>query len=138
MNTKIDYEFRDGSNYRVACEEILSGTLTKREIAEIVAISFLCGNGTPFAEITEADIDEMSDYLETDMPECYFFPGACGLPAPTFEDEGYEPQDDDPDWHELCGISETDRTPTCDVSAADFLASFRSRAAVDLMKAVSV
>lgn len=138
MNTKIEYLYRDGSNYSIYCEEVLSGTLTKREISEIVAISFLCGNGTPFAEITEADIDEMSDYLETDMPECYFYPDACGLPAKTFVSEGYNAYDDDPDWHELSDISETEQAPTCDVSAADFLAAFRSRAAVNLMKAVGL
>lgn len=138
MNTKIEYLYRDGANYRNYCEEVISGTLTKREIAEIVAISVLCGNGTPFAEVTEADVDDMSAYLETGMLDCYFYPEACGLSVKTFVSEGYDAYDDDPDWHELCNISETEQAPTCDVSAADFLAAFRSRAAVNLMKAVGL
>ena len=138
MNTMITYMYRDGSNYKIHCEEVIHGTLTKQEIAEIVAISVLCGNGTPFDAITEADIDEMSDYLETDMSDCYFYPEVCGLPAPTFVSEGYAPYEDDPDWHELCEITETDRKPTCEVSAAEFLAAFRNRSAVKSGKLVGV
>ena len=99
MNTQVSYMYRDGANYKISCKEILAGELTQKEIEEI--------NG-----------------LAIDGE--YFYPGSIGLPATNFVDLGYQEYDDDPEWHELQEIELTKLAPTADVTAAEFLETFRN------------
>lgn len=45
MNTRIEYLYRDGSNYKIPNQQIVEGTLTDRQIKEIIAS---CDDGEYF------------------------------------------------------------------------------------------
>ena len=134
MNTKVNYMYRDASNYKIHLEAILIGDLTDKEIAEVILISALTLDGTPNEPITSQDIDHAlkDDFSPDSIEDGYFFPGAIGLPSTTFVDEGYQAYDDDPEWHELTGITRTKEANTCEVTAAEFLEAFRNRKAITL------
>lgn len=104
MNTRITYMYRDGANYKLRAEAILAGSLTQEEIDEI--------------------FDKTQDEL---LRDCHFFyPGNIGLPAPTFESEGYKAYEDDPDWHELLEVYPTENEVDVAVTAKDFLEAVRN------------
>lgn len=84
MNTKIEYLYRDGSNYKKWQTVIVSGALTKEQVKTI---------------------------LDCRNEELYFIPSQVGLPESRFDDS---PTDDDHAWFELYDWSfeETDLEPT--------------------------
>ena len=106
-NTKLEYMYRDGANYKMFAEAVLPGTLSPAETAEIL----------------KQTRDEI-------FPDChYFYPGNIGLPAPTCASEGYDAYDDDPDWHELLNLSATDEEPTTEITAEALLSAVRNGSA---------
>lgn len=106
-NTKIEYMYRDGGNYKIHAEAILEGSLTTEEIEEIF-------------KMTEDAV----------FKDCHFFyPGNIGLPAPTFESEGYRAYEDDPEWHELLNVTLTANDADTRVTAMEFLDAIRNGAA---------
>lgn len=100
MNTQISYTYRDGSNYKVWNDAVISGQLTADQCQTILDC---CADGE------------------------YFIPSAVGLPSKTFVDLGYayDEQDDHP-WFELDKDSFFDTTnpPTVSISAEALVANF--------------
>lgn len=109
MNTRIDYLYRDGSNYKKGGQVILSGPADDGQVEEIMAL------------------------MDRDLGSgpASFIPGQVGL-----EDlqgrfataNGQSRWDDEVDhpWHEVAGIEATDEAPSVAMSVADFLGRLRS------------
>ena len=97
-NTLVSYMYRDGANYKLHFEEVVSGCLPDEEY------------------------DDLLENYETDA----FYPENVGMPAPTFVDEGYREYEDDPDSHELTGFERTDREPTVATTMEQLAAAIRS------------
>lgn len=95
-NTRIEYLYRDASNYKCYKEFVVQGTFSSDEILEILRC--------------------------LDMGE-YFIPAQVGMPGDI--DWEWSDQDDHP-WFELSpfGFHETDEMP-CGMSAAELLDNFR-------------
>lgn len=96
MNTKINYLYRDASNYKVYHDEVVAGEISEEQKAAILD-SLDCGE--------------------------YFIPGAVGLPGGQFE--VFEPMEDHP-WFELEreAFKETHEAPTVEMTTAELAESF--------------
>ena len=96
MNTKINYLYRDASNYKVYHDEIVAGELSEEQKAMIL---------------------DSLDWGE------YFMPGAVGLPGGRFE--VFDPMEDH-EWFELgCEpFEKTDEEPTVEMTAAELAENF--------------
>lgn len=107
MNTKINYLYRDASNYKVHNECVISGPITEEEKRGILECCSGCANGD----------DGINPYEEG-----YFKPEMVGMPAKRFETW----TEDDHEWFELNidGFSETDREPNLHVTAKELLDKF--------------
>lgn len=96
MNTRIEYLYRDGSNYKVHNECVIEGELTE-----------------PQQDIILACRDD----------DIYFIPSDVGLPEVRFDswDEQY-----DHDWFELYdyAFSSTDANPDVHITAAELVEAF--------------
>lgn len=96
MNTKINYLYRDASNYKVINEVIINGTLTAQQINEIIGC--------------------------LDM-ENYFIPSQVGLPENKFPDQT---EDDHCWFElERSGFKQTADPATVDMTAEELLCAFR-------------
>lgn len=91
MNTAVNYIYRDGSNYKLFMFEIVEGTININDF-----------------------FDDNS--FNTDV----FYPAKIGFCADTFVDRGYEPYDDDPDFHEIISLERTCLSPTVKMTAKEF------------------
>lgn len=92
-NTKVHYIYRDGANYKLHFSVILSG------------------------EIPEDVWEKLKDAVYLDE----FYPAKLGLPADTFVTQGYAEYPDDPDNHEIMYWELTDKEPTVNCTAEDFV-----------------
>lgn len=99
MNTRIDYFYRDGANYKLPMYEIVSGT-----------------------------IDIQGFYDDRSFNADYFYPAKIGFCADTFVDRGYKAYDDDPDFHEIYSLEETNMNPTVEMTAEEFWEACRNGA----------
>lgn len=95
MNTEVRYIYRDGANYKLHFSVILSG------------------------EISEDVWEKLDNTVYLDE----FYPAKLGLPDDTFVTQGYAEYPDDPDNHEIIGWELTDKEPTVDCTAEDFVRS---------------
>lgn len=95
-NTRINYYYRDASNYKFATSVVLNGELSALQIHNI----------------------------ENKCQESKFFlPEQVGLDTVFNQliDKGYSfPTEDDHPWHTLSSITSTESEPTEDISANDF------------------
>ena len=98
-NTKINYLYRDGSNYKVHNEAVVEGILSKEQIGEIIAC-----------------LDEGE----------YFIPSKVGLPERKFDEEDSE---DDHPWFELNedDFEVTEEVPTVSTTARELHRTFCAR-----------
>lgn len=107
MNTKINYMYRDASNYKQHQNVIVKGELTDDQIQKIYA-----------------SCDEYPDKDKPFDPECeepiYFIPQQVGLPEIRFE----KTTSDDHCWFEMQTIELTDEAPTIDMSADEIFRNF--------------
>ena len=112
MNTRIYYLYRDGANNKQAGEEVLAGTLTADQIADIRRV---CDEGV------------------------WFIPGDVGLPElqEVWVKKGYPLTEQDHVWHELQDIASTDDPPTLPLTAGAFYGQFVSVADWDVEGAVA-
>lgn len=99
-NTRIEYLYRDASNYKTHNEVIVEGTLTKSQIQNIIKT-----------------LDEGE----------FFLPAQVGFPEERSSD--WDEQVDHP-WFELhaSDFSETNDSPTSNVKAAELEARFQALA----------
>lgn len=100
-NTRVDYMYRDGANYKLHLHEVVSGRV-------------------PAADTEPGWMER--DGIKGD-PE-RFYPAEIGFDSSTFTSEGYQPYDDDPDCHELCGVCYTDEEPTVGMTAEELVVAF--------------
>lgn len=98
QNTLVHYMYRDASNYKIGQSEIVSGVLSDKEIKS-------------FNKKNEGKI---------------FYPAKLGFSAETFADLGYQPYDDDPDFHEFCWLQKTEKAPTKSMDVHQFVKLFKS------------
>lgn len=96
-NTKIEYLYRDASNYKIWNEAIVSGLLTSQQKEEILA---------------------------TLHEGLYFKPRKVGLPETRFSEDSND--DHDWLELEADGITSTDAAPTQRMTAAELLENFRA------------
>lgn len=95
MNTKVEYLYRDASNYKVHNEAVIKGTLTTEQIEEIISCC---------------------DCVE------YFVPQQVGLPETRF---GKITEDDHCWFEICKeGFSETDQANTVDLTAEELYRNF--------------
>jgi hypothetical protein len=87
-NTRIDYLYRDRSNYKQHASVVLAGELSAREVDDIGAT------------LRDGEL---------------FIPAQVGLPE--LQDRFPAWTDDDHVWHELIEIRSTDERPTSPLSA---------------------
>lgn len=94
MNTRIDYLYRDGSNFKTVSAIVLAGDFTPAMVAQI-----------------RASLDEGK----------FFIPGQVGLPdlQNRFSPALWDPDRDHP-FHELGEIVQTDCDPSLDMTVEDF------------------
>lgn len=97
-NTKIEYLYRDASNFKIYCEEVMTGRIGDNE----------------------------RERFNQKHNERSFYPGKLGLPAPTFIDQGFKENEDDVDFHEFIKLAETDRPATVPLSVRDFVEGFKT------------
>jgi hypothetical protein len=100
-NTRIDYVYADASNYKVWGREVLEGTLTAEEKAEIIHV---CESGE------------------------FFIASQVGLPDLQHQMwNEHRMNDDDHVFHRLAlgDFTVVDTGPTIDLTAAQLLANFR-------------
>ena len=110
MNTKINYLYRDGGNYKVRNTCIIAGAVSEEDKTKI---------------INSVDHDFF-----------FFKPALIGLPAKDFVSLGYDEEPDDSDWFELgdgCDDEEsiresafelTDEMPDVNMSINELVKSF--------------
>ena len=98
QNTKVVYLYRDAANYKIHCEEIICGSISKEQEKEL-----------------------FDRYVKEE-----FYPASIGFSAPTFVTLGYRPYSDDPDFHELIGLEPTDREATVPLSTEEFMGAIKS------------
>ncbi len=90
MNTHIEYRYRDGGNYKLFHEVILSGEVTFEQIQE------------------------------------HFYEGEFFVPSEVGLEDLQEPpyRECDHVWHEIASVIPTEKAPTVDLAASEFLARF--------------
>jgi len=100
-NTQIDYVYADASNYKVWGREVLAGTLTAEEKAEILAA---CEDGELFIA-SQVGLPDLQHRMWNE----------------------HRMNDDDHVFHRLTmgDFAEVDAAPTIDLTAAQLLANFR-------------
>ncbi|MCD8365944.1 MAG: hypothetical protein LUC83_09115 [Clostridiales bacterium] len=98
MNTKIEYYYRDCSNYRKYNVVVVSGKITPKQITTIISC-------LEFGEL--------------------FVPEFVGLPAERLEEYEFQPDEDTP-FLELSrdSFSLTDEAPTCDMTVDQLVSKF--------------
>lgn len=96
MNTKIEYMYRDASNYKDWYEVVVKG------------------------KITTDQFDAIHDCLDAGT---HFIAGQIGLPADGFR--GYDVNEDDHPWYEMGGISLTEEEPTQDLTIDEVVRRFK-------------
>jgi hypothetical protein len=98
-NTKIEYMYRDGSNYKTYREEVLQGELTSLQIAEI-----------------KSNLQDGE----------YFIPSQVGLDDLQAELQKYDSRDydDDLSLHEFLEVELVSDTPTIEMTAEEFYNKF--------------
>jgi len=101
-NTKIEYLYRDASNYKKTNTAIVKGHITQSQIKNI--------------------IDSLDGYSKSEGYG-YFIPEQVCLPAERFDDG---PTEDDHCWFELDeeGFASTTQPPTVDISVKDLVSLF--------------
>lgn len=97
MNTRIDYLYRDGDNYKFPQSEVLAGEISADQIRQII------------------------DTLDEGE---YFIPGQVGFNCGYAF--GYAQNDSDHPWCEMdeCGFELTSEEPTLDLTVEEVVASF--------------
>ncbi len=95
LNTKIHYIYRDAANYKLSCDEVVSGSVDEEKL----------------------------DRLLDEYPMDDFYPANIGFKAPTFVTEGHKPYLDDPDSHEIVDFEPTTESPTVDMTIEEFIAA---------------
>ncbi len=102
MNTRVSYLYRDGANNKHGNDEVMAGTLTAEQVADIRRV---CDEGI------------------------WFIPGEVGLSEiqTYWRDQGYAyPTDNDHAWCELNDPEPTDDPPTVEMTADAFYNRFVS------------
>lgn len=97
MNTKIEYRYRDASNYKDHYKAVVKGEITKEQYDEI----WNC-------------LDDSDDH---------FIAAQVGLPADGLR--GYDVNEDDHCWYELCEITPTEEEPTQDMTIDELVKRFK-------------
>ena len=102
MNTRINYMYRDASNYKSFNTAVVGGILSETDQH---AIYYCC---------------------DDDAGQRYFIPHLVGLPEKTFDDFGQ--YDDDHPWFEIgTAFAEvTNEPPTVDLTAEQLVKNFRA------------
>lgn len=101
-NTRIEYMYRDASNYKQSMTAVLPGALTLEQAVEIVAC-------------TDRNMGDS------------FLPAMVGLASADWSSDGAGAHyGDDHPWHELVQIEPTDDRPNEDTTAAQFLAAMQA------------
>lgn len=106
LNTKIHYIYRDAANYKLSCDEVVSGCVD----------------------------EEMLDRLMEEYPMDFFYPANIGFKAPTFVTEGYKSYPDDPDSHEVVDFEFTSEPPTVEMTIEEFIAAIENGTATSTRK----
>lgn len=96
-NTRVDYLYRDASNYKVHNTAVVSGTITDEQVKDI------------FAALSDGE---------------FFIPAKVGLPEIDLVSLGYAPNEDDTDLFVLTSIGVDDSDPTIDMTADELYAAF--------------
>jgi len=96
MNTRIEYMYRDGENFKEHYSVVLGGEISKEDV-EAILKDLPAGEG--------------------------FIPGVVGLPSLEPEDAD---NDIDGPWHEILSIEPTEKTPDTCVSASEACAILKS------------
>ena len=99
MNTRLEYLYRDGSNYKQHHEVVMQGGISEDDLRPLL------------------------------WEHEFFRPSAVGLPdlQHRFREQGYAfPNEDDHPWHEIESVAATEDPPTVDVTAAAFLSRMRA------------
>lgn len=104
MNTKIEYLYRSGANYKWAGEVILPGVPVCRMATYEAALRGTC------------ETDDHFIASQVGLPSC--FPWETGHAA--YED------DEDHCYHEFASAVATDESPTLDIEPSAMLARFQS------------
>lgn len=108
MNTKIEYMYRDASNYKAFRNEVLEGVLTPKQIAAIKQAA------EPDGFIpSQVGLDNLQGEL-------------MGYDSNRYSDD-YDPfgeSGDDHVWHEIDEIAATAEAPTLEMSAKTFYQMF--------------
>lgn len=101
LNTKIHYLYRDAGNFKIHNDCVIAGRISKEQIQSI--------------------IESLHEVLD-------FIPSAVGLPCVTFEDCGYDHDEDlDHPWFELeeCDFCVTNQEPTVNITADELVDAFK-------------
>lgn len=106
MNTKIHYIYRDAANYKLSCDEIVSGSVSEKKL----------------------------DSILEDYPVDEFYPANIGFKAPTFVTEGYKPYPDDLGSHEIVDFEITSESPTVEMTIEEFIAAIEDGTATTLKR----
>ena len=109
MNTRIDYLYRDGSNYKAAGHAVLTGAADAGQIAAIMALMD-CDFGSGPASFIPGQVG-----LE-DLQGCF----ATATGQSVWDDEVDHP------WHEVTGIETTDQPATVPMGVVEFLDRLRT------------
>ncbi len=121
MNTKIEYMYRDASNYKAHREEVLEGSLSATQVAAIM-------KATDFDGFIPSQVG--LDNLQGEL---------MGYDSDADSDD-YDPfgEGDDHVWHEINGITKTTEPQTLSMPAKVFYKQFMAAAknGWDIAKAI--